>query len=54
MSNEVIHDNDVIVELDQVTVKAKDQITTLLNNICLKISCGETIGIIGNSCYRIP
>ena len=49
MSNEVIHDNDVILELDQVTVKAKDQITTLLNNICLKISYGETIGIIGNS-----
>ncbi len=49
MSNEVIHDNDVILELDQVSVKAKDQITTLLNNICLKISCGETIGIIGNS-----
>ena len=49
MNNEILHDNYVIVELDRVTVKAKDQITTLLNNICLKISSLETIGIVGNS-----
>ena len=49
MNSEITDNNYPIVELDQITVKAKDKITTILNNISLKISSFETIGIVGNS-----
>ena len=49
MNSEITDNNYPIVELDQITVKAKDEITTILNNISLKISSVETIGIVGNS-----